>query len=184
VTWRPQRALERRIFSRETSWLVMDMLADPTPRHATFGQELPLDLPYPVAAKTGTSRGFADTVAVGVTREITAAAWAGNFDGDPTQGLIAMKSAAPLVRAGLQIGARGRRLSLPDAPPEIIEAQVCPLSGMAPSEHCPHRKREYFRAGQVPREPCDWHRPGGVVRYPAEARAWARDRHRRAGRVP
>jgi penicillin-binding protein 1C len=45
------------LFDPVTSWLVMDMLADPAARRSAFGAELPLDLPFPVAAKTGTSSG-------------------------------------------------------------------------------------------------------------------------------
>ena len=76
----------------------MDMLADPGARRAAFGAELPLDLPFPVAAKTGTSSGFADTYTIAATREAVVAAWAGAFDGSGTRGHLAMWSAAPLVR--------------------------------------------------------------------------------------
>jgi membrane peptidoglycan carboxypeptidase len=60
---------ERRVFSEETSWLVMDMLADPEARRPCCGMELPFDLPFRVAAKTGTARGFADTWAVAATEQ-------------------------------------------------------------------------------------------------------------------
>jgi penicillin-binding protein 1C len=152
-----------------------------------FGRELPLDLPYPVAAKTGTARGFADTVAIGVTAELTVAAWAGNVDGEPTEGLIAMDSAAPLVRAGLLAGARERMLSLPEPPPGVVDAAVCSLSGMRPSDDCPHTRREHFRTGAVPRDTCTWHRSERgrvVVSYPAEIRAWAERERTRGGRHP
>jgi penicillin-binding protein 1C len=82
-------------FSPEASWLVMDMLADPQARRSVFGADLPLDMPFKVAAKTGTSSGFADTVAVAATNEVVAAAWAGAFDGSGTKGTLAMWSAAP-----------------------------------------------------------------------------------------
>jgi penicillin-binding protein 1C len=184
-TWRPPRPVERAVFSPETSWLVMDMLADPVARRRVFGRELPLDLPFPVAAKTGTARGFSDTVAIGVTSELTVAAWAGNFDGEATEGLIAMQSAAPLVRAGLLLGARERMLTLPEAPAGVVEADVCALSGMRPSADCPHTMREHFRAGGAPREVCTWHRREQgrlVVSYPAEVRAWAERQRTRGGR--
>src|SRR6185436_17554436 len=90
-----------RIFSPQASYLVMDMLADPQARRASFGADLPLDLPFAVAAKTGTSSGFADTLTVAATREAVVAAWAGAFDGSGTKGALAMWSAAPIVRAGL-----------------------------------------------------------------------------------
>jgi len=80
--------------SAQASWLVMDMLSDPDARRAVFGADLPLDMPFKVAAKTGTSSGFADTVAIGATSEAVAAAWAGDFDGSGTRGTLAMWSAA------------------------------------------------------------------------------------------
>ena len=184
--WRPPSRPERRIFSPQTSWLVMDMLADPAARHHVFGRELPLDLPFPVAAKTGTAQGFADTVALGVTREYTVAAWAGNFDGQATRGVIAMQGAAPLVRAGLLAAARGRRLSLPGPPAGLAESEVCARSGLLPSAHCHEHKIEWFVAGNEPSASCDWHRPsaGGFVEvhYPGPARGWGEQARREGGR--
>lgn len=184
-TWRPTSATERRIATPATSWMVMDMLADSEARRKVFGHELPVDLPYPVAVKTGTARGFADTVAVAVTSEYTVAAWAGNFDGTPTQGLVAMKSAAPLVRAGLLLASDGQNLGLPAKPDDVEVTAVCPLSGKRPSADCPHRKEEYHRRGHTPTERCDWHRRSGaelVVDYPPRARDWAERTHARGGR--
>ncbi|HUS65679.1 MAG TPA: transglycosylase domain-containing protein [Kofleriaceae bacterium] len=181
VVWRPERRPDARVFSPTTSWLVMDMLADAEARRPAFGQELPIDLPYPVAVKTGTARGFSDTVAIGVTREVTVAAWGGTFDGAPTQGLIAMQAAAPLVRAGFLQAARGRALTLPARPEGVVDADVCPLSGLRPGPHCPHAKHEHFAAGTVPTATCAWHGADGV-HVPAEAEGWARRQRERGGR--
>lgn len=180
--WRPPHQPERQVFSEQVSWLVADMLADPEARRPMFGDELPVDdLGFAIAVKTGTSRGFADTVAVGVTEQLTVAAWAGNFDGSPTHGLLAMDAAAPLVRTGMMLGARGRKLTLPERPEGIVTARVCPVSGKLVGHDCPHAKREYFAAGTLPHEHCDWHRRQGdrlAVHYPTEAAAWAhRERH-------
>lgn len=180
TAWRPERPRDTRIFSPETSWLVMDMLADPEARRPAFGQELPIDLPFRVAFKTGTARGFSDTVAIGVTREVTVAAWAGTFDGTATQGLVAMQAAAPLVRAGLL--AIGRDLTLPEKPDEVTTATVCPVSGLRPGPDCPHQKLEHFARGHEPSETCSWHRDGGAIRYPEIARAWAERNAARGGR--
>jgi penicillin-binding protein 1C len=184
AVWRPGTAGDTAVFSEEVAWLVMDMLADPEARRPMFGDELPVDdLPFRIAFKTGTSRGFADTVAVGVTEQITVAAWAGNFDGKPTWGVVAMDAAAPLVRAGMMSAARGRALTLPRRPVGVVEASVCALSGELASEDCPHRKREFFRDGTVPTDTCDWHAREGdrvSVRYPSELASWA-ERTRHAG---
>jgi penicillin-binding protein 1C len=147
-----------RLFSPQVSFLVMDMLADPHARRARFGADLPLDLPFPVAAKTGTSSGFADTLAVAATREAVVAAWAGAFDGSGTKGKLAMWSAAPLVRAGM-LAVRDREgtdLSLPRAPAGIVSREVCAVSGGAAGPDCP-TKREWFITGTEPHEACDGH---------------------------
>jgi penicillin-binding protein 1C len=160
----------------------MDMLSDPEARRAGFGHELPLDLPFRVAAKTGTSRGFADTVAVAATREVIVAAWAGNFDGAPTQGVVAMDGSAPLVRDALLAYARGKKLTLPARPDGIDDISVCAVSGMAPGPDCP-RKHDHAAHGHAPTETCTWHRRTGAaveLHWPAEAAGWAaRQRARR-----
>jgi len=184
-TWQLPPAAPRRIFSPQVSWLVMDMLADPVARRPVFGTELPLDLPFRVAAKTGTARGFADTVTVGVTRELSVAAWAGNFDGKPTHGVVAMQGAAPLVRDGLLIAGRGADLTLPPRPAGIVTRAVCALSGKPASMACPHRKAEYFMAGKALPGRCDWHRrtrDGLRVIYPQEISAWAQRQRTQGGR--
>jgi penicillin-binding protein 1C len=151
----PSRA---RLFSPQVAFLVMDMLADPHARRSVFGAELPLDLPFRVAAKTGTSSGFADTLAIAATREAVVAAWAGSFDGSGTKGALAMWSAAPLVRAGLLAvrDMKGAPLTLPAAPEGIVAAGVCAVSGKRPGAGCP-TKRERFIAGTEPAEVCVGH---------------------------
>jgi penicillin-binding protein 1C len=140
-TWQPARAEDRRIFSPEVSWLVMDMLSDAASRRPAFGMELPFDdLGYDVAAKTGTSRGFADTVAVAVTNEVTVAAWAGGAN----EGVIAMKAAAPLVREALL--AEGRPLTLPARPASLVAEAVCTKTGARSDGVCPSM-REWFVPG-------------------------------------
>ena len=169
--WLLPRPLERRVFSPETSWLVMDMLSDPEARRPGFGMELPFDLPFRVAAKTGTARGFTDTWAVAATREIIAGAWAGTFDGAPTQGIVGMDAAAPLVRDALLAFADGKRLTLPPRPDGVEPALVCAISGMAPGPHCPH-VHDYVLHGHPPAAPCTWHDATGRLHYPDKAKRW------------
>ncbi len=172
--WRPAPTPERRVFSPATAWLVMDMMADAAARRPAFGQELPFDLPFPVAAKTGTARGFADMVAVAATREVIVAAWAGNFDGTPGQGVPAMVAAAPLVRDALLAIADGHALTLPPRPDDIVAHEVCAVSGLAPGPHCPV-SRDWAPRGHAPGPACDWHQldHGGVrVVYPPALRGW------------
>jgi len=154
ASWQPVRR-ERQVFQKQVAWLTMDMLSDPEARRKVFGQETPADLPYPVAVKTGTARGFSDTVAVFATREFIVAAWTGRFDGNPTRGVLGMSGAAPLARDALLIASRGKTLTLPQQPAGIESALVCPTSGKRVSRECPHRMREYFLKGRTPAETCN-----------------------------
>jgi penicillin-binding protein 1C len=172
-TWRPWLAPATRALSPEVAWLVMDMLADPDARRPRFGWDLPFDLPYRVAAKTGTARGFSDTFAIIATRELTVAAWTGRFDGQAMEGLSGIRGAAALARAALLTAARGRTLTLPEKPDGVVQTDLCPLSGKKLGPYCPHQKRDYALSGELPDELCTWHAADGLVHYPPELQGWA-----------
>jgi penicillin-binding protein 1C len=163
---------EAAVLRPETAWLVMDMMADPEARRPRFGSDLPFDLPYRVAAKTGTARGFSDTVAIATTRELTVAAWTGRFDGEPMQGLSGMRGAAALARAALLVAGGGRTLSLPARPAGVAAIDVCPLSGKLVGPHCPRHKRDYAHAHALPSERCDMHGAHGAIHYPEILRGY------------
>jgi len=169
--WAPPRTPERRVFSLETSWMVMDMLADPEARRPGFGMELPFDLPFRVAAKTGTARGFADTWAIAATREVIVGAWAGTFDGAPTQGIVGMDAAGVLARDALLAVAERGPLTLPPHPATVEAITVCATSGMLPSARCPVI-RDYVARGRAPTEIDTWHDADGNMVYPPRARGW------------
>lgn len=179
--WSPPRAPERRVVSPETAWLVMDMLADPEARRPGFGMELPFDLPFPIAAKTGTARGFADTWAIGATSEVLVGAWAGTFDGTSTHGLVAMDAAAPLVRDAMLAVGQSSRLTLPARPRTIEPIELCAGSGMLAGAACP-RITDYVvreRAARIPRD--TWYDDAGAIHYPDRAAGWLRRRALRGG---
>lgn len=173
--WSPLRIPERRVFSAETSWLVMDMLADPEARRPGFGMELPFDLPFRVAAKTGTARGFADTWAIAATSEVIVGTWAGTFDGVPTQGIVGMDAAAPLARDALLAIAQHARLTLPERPATIVGVEVCATSGLAPTNPCP-KIADFAKRGHAPIASDTWHDELGAVHYPARATGWLKRR--------
>ena len=89
----------------------------------------PLEVGFPVALKTGTTRGYTDNLAFGTTREFTVGAWAGNFDGTPTDGVMAMQGAAPLVRAASSRWPRCTARRPRPTRRRASSASVCPVSG-------------------------------------------------------
>jgi penicillin-binding protein 1C len=101
--------LERRVMPPEIAAVLGDVLADRNARLASFGERSALELPFDVAAKTGTSKGFRDNWTVGYTREVTVAVWVGNFDGSPMEGVSGITGAAPIFRAVMDAAMRGRQ---------------------------------------------------------------------------
>jgi penicillin-binding protein 1C len=177
-TWREPVVVRDRVFSEEIAYQIYDILSDPEARKPMFGDRVPLDLPFPIALKTGTTKAYTDLWAIGVTREYTVGVWAGNFDGSPTFKVMSTEGATPLVRAAYAaIAARYGEPTAPPRPETIVAAEICPLSGKRPGPYCEHHKRELFVAGHVPEETCDWHQlVCGVpaVVYPTPVAAWAR----------
>jgi penicillin-binding protein 1C len=173
-----------RVFSEEIAYLLFDVLSDPDARKPMFGDRVPLNLPFPIALKTGTTKAYTDLWAIGVTREYTVGVWAGNFDGTPTHQVMSTEGATPLLRAAYTaVAARFGDPTAPRRPHTVVSAEVCPVSGKRPGPHCAHHKRELFIGGRAPTETCDWHQlvcgTPSIV-YPKSLRGWARH-HGRLG---
>lgn len=154
-----RRELEpRRFLPPEAAALVTDILADNDARARAFGLDNALRLPFPAAAKTGTSKGYSDNWTAGFTRERTVVAWAGNFDGAPMVQVSGITGAGPLFRRVLERSMRDLVPSpLVDA--RLLEsATLCPVSGLRAGPDCPGRMEECFAKGTAPRSPCSVHR--------------------------
>ena len=76
--------------------LIIDMLSDRYARSTAFGVDSVLNLPFPVAVKTGTSSNYRDTWTVGFSSDYTVATWVGNFNGEPMRKVSGVTGAAPL----------------------------------------------------------------------------------------
>jgi membrane carboxypeptidase/penicillin-binding protein PbpC len=169
--WTPAPTPVRSLVSPATAWQVMDMLADANARRPAFGLELPFDLPFAVAAKTGTARGFADTWAVAATEQVIVAAWAGTMDGQPMQSVAGMDGAAPLVRDALLAIAATQSLTLPTRPTAVQEVEVCAISGMTPGPQCPRTRDVQSVEHPAATTECTWHHDHTLT-YPARANGW------------
>jgi penicillin-binding protein 1C len=171
--WRPVRAVldddhgerraaseaeqPRRVFERTTAELVTHMLSDARAREAAFGSTTAFDLPFQVAAKTGTSKGYRDNLAVGYTPELTVAVWVGNFDGSAMKGVSGITGAAPLFARAITAAAR-YRTPTPFPPPHATETTtVCSVSGQEPGPGCTHTRRELRSTTTRPSPTCQVH---------------------------
>lgn len=118
------------------------------------------------AWKTGTSYGFRDAWAVGMTPEYTIGVWAGNAQGQGVPGLTGASAAGPVLFDILNL--------LPASDGWFGEpfkggvwARVCPESGHLAGPDCPVAEDMPVPAAGLESEPCPYHRGGDFVLPPS-----------------
>lgn len=108
-----------------------------------------------IAWKTGTSYGFRDAWAIGVTPNYTVAVWVGNADGEGRADLIGVAAAAPVMFDIFSL------LPASDwfAPPwfDLVATVTCKHSGLIASENCTDTIMEYVPAVKTKTLPCPYH---------------------------
>ncbi len=169
----------RRFLSTGAAALLLDILSDPVARSPGFGPSTSLDLPFPAAAKTGTSRHFTDNWAVVTTGRFTVAAWVGNFGGQPMQAVSGITGAGPLLHRAALVTARRYAPGAFPTPERVgaIALPICALSGLRATPNCP-ATIEWFLPGTEPARFDDWHGDDGV-RLPVEYADWLAMNERR-----
>ncbi|MEO8215823.1 MAG: penicillin-binding protein 1C [Acidobacteriota bacterium] len=177
----PSRPPPERILSQRTAFWITDILSDSEARAFVFGQGGSLDLPFPVAVKTGTSQAYHDNWTIGYSREVTVGVWVGNFDRTGLRNSSGVTGAAPIFHAVMLAAEKSVLGRLPgpgdapiaDRPDSLTLQSVCALSGLRPSLNCPAVETEWL-PGDSPPHDCDWHNTSQAdVRWPAEYRSWA-----------
>ena len=117
------------------------------------------------AWKTGTSYGFRDAWAVGMTPAYTIGVWAGNADGHGVPGLTGAHTAGPVLFDILNLLPADDRWFPEPATPGAWVA-VCEDSGMLAGPNCPGKEMMIPAAG-LDSEPCSYHGTGEFVLPPA-----------------
>ena len=150
----------RRAADAGTAFIINSILSDNQARAAAFGQDSPLNVPFELAAKTGTSKDYRDNWAVGYTPEWTVAVWVGNFNGEPMRKVSGISGAAPVMR---EIALALRRLYGSTEfrkPPGVQSAEICAESGLAAGPRCRSVAREYFLSSAPQPPVCRMHEEG------------------------
>ena len=178
---REGKALDgRQLVSPRTAFWITDILSDAKAREYAFGSGGPLDFPFPVAVKTGTSQAYHDNWTVGYTREVTVGVWVGNFDRRPLRGSSGVTGAAPIFNAVMLAAMKYARGELPvgdmtpvaATPANVESIEICATSGLRPNPWCPNIEKEWLPVDETARF-CLWHHDG-YVDWPPELREWAR----------
>lgn len=144
---------------REAIWWTMDAL-----KEVNRPDEMDWRLISSVrktAWKTGTSYGFRDAWAVGVTPEYAIGVWAGNADGEGVPGLSGATAAGPvmfdLFNALPSSGKADSWFAEPNDD-EYCIAEVCCQSGHLAGQYCESRDTLFLPEAALRSEVCPYHR--------------------------
>lgn len=155
VRFTPESPLqERRLMSAGAAWIIRRTLEE----HGRPGNPSAMFDPANrsrIAWKTGTSYGFRDAWAVGVTAQYSIGVWIGRPDGTPSPGQYGAATSLPLLLA-LADGLPRNNLSNENyaMPSSVTQQSICWPLGEAPDVLHPqlcHRKREaWILDGRIP----------------------------------
>jgi penicillin-binding protein 1C len=108
-----------------------------------------------VAWKTGTSFGFRDGWAVGVTPQYVVAVWVGNADGEGRPELVGVKTAAPIMFDIFNVLKPSGWFSKPFD--EMRKEIICKESGYRASEICVNTDSAWIQLSGENTQPCPYH---------------------------
>lgn len=142
------------VLSAEHAFLMSSILSDNDARAWMFGRNSLLNLPFQVAAKTGTTNDFRDNWTLGYTPDLATGVWVGNADYTPMVNTTGLTGAAPIWSSFMQYAVpivSGGAPTPFSMPPGIIQRTVCTVSGTEPSQWCRGGQRnELFASNQPP----------------------------------
>ncbi len=108
-----------------------------------------------IAWKTGTSFGHRDAWAAGFGNRYTAVVWLGNLDNRPARALVGNAAAGPILFDIIE-ALEGRSAPEP-VHDDRVTVELCALSGLLPTDACPHRIEGQAPRRSVPTARCSLH---------------------------
>ncbi len=170
---------EARLMSEGAAFIVRDILEGGGHPDRPFTEGM-----RRLAWKTGTSFGFRDAWAVGVTDEVTVGVWVGRPDGTPNPGFFGANTAAPLLQEVLAVLPAPPSPSVRVHPASVSAAVTCwPLGLRLESTdpaHCAQHRTGWVLQGTAPPTLPDRGRSDGpnpsancaVARWPVALAPW------------
>jgi penicillin-binding protein 1C len=91
----------RRVLSVDSARLIASMLSDPQARLPSFPRYGPLEYPFAVAVKTGTSQAYRDAWTIAFSHKFIVGVWLGRGDAGAMRAMTGVSSAARIAHAVL-----------------------------------------------------------------------------------
>lgn len=132
----PRKELENNsdIFSAASIWYTLEALKQVERPEEENGNEF-FQNNREVAWKTGTSFGFRDAWAIGITGNYVVGVWTGNADGEGRAGLIGIEASAPILFDVVNILPYSKG-NFPIPIDELQSVDICTKSGYIAGENC------------------------------------------------
>ena len=144
------------VIRAEHAYLISSILSDNNARSLMFGPNSPLNLSFPVAAKTGTTNDIRDNWTMGYNPDLVTGVWVGNADYTPMINSSGLSGAAPVWSQFMEFAVPYLTNGAPSSfkrPDGIMDKVVCKLSGAEPSNLCDNQYTEVFASDQPPLRP-------------------------------
>ncbi|MFO7679060.1 MAG: transglycosylase domain-containing protein [Chloroflexota bacterium] len=151
------------ILDPRVAFLISDILDDDAARAPAMGNDNPLALPFPAAAKTGTTNDFRDNWTMGYTPGLVVGVWTGNTDNSEMLNISGLTGAAPLWHDFMQAVYNDFGLleslnvnGLPPAveftpPPGLEKRPLCAINSITVGAvDCTRSGEEWFLTDGVP----------------------------------
>ncbi len=153
LVYEHQPSQGEQVLRPEHAYLINSILSDNSARAPTFGTNSVLNLPFQVAAKTGTTNDFRDNWTMGYTPDLATGVWVGNADYTPMVNTTGLTGAAPIWSQFMQQAVPTVSNGSPTGftrPAGVVDKLICATSGTEPSEWCQSQKTEIFAYDQGP----------------------------------
>jgi 1A family penicillin-binding protein len=143
-----------RVLSRESSFIIQNILSDDGARSMVFGRGSLLNIKgHPeVAVKTGTTNDLRDNWTYGYTSDYVVGSWVGNNNNSKMRGVVSgISGAAPIWNKIMTELLKDEIVKKPVIPTDIIGINVCNLNGGAVPEGGCQSHYEYFNKKFLPK---------------------------------
>ena len=140
-----------RLLSPEASFITIDMLSR-NPRPGEDASLAPRGR-WPIAWKTGTSRGFRDAWSAGIVGHYILVVWIGDFEARGNPSFVGADAAAPLffrIADALRLRQPDEIVQPAEPPPGVSRVAVCAESGDLPNRYCPQTVETWYIPGKSP----------------------------------
>ncbi|UMB52910.1 penicillin-binding protein 1C [Lutibacter sp. A64] len=155
-------SVEKTIFDAGSTYLTFEALSKVNRPEGEENWEF-FDTSTKIAWKTGTSFGFRDAWAIGLTKKYVVGVWVGNADGEGRPGLIGVSTAAPILFNVFNQLASSRdainHVSTWFEKPfdELVKIPVCSKSGYRAGEYCEEKDTVFVQQAGLKTAPCPYH---------------------------